>query len=159
MVKNFPLLVAISSAVLFGCEPQKQPQAEVEPEQVPAVGFPAAKNRTASAAVQTGLQTYVCTQQVAAYDPANPSQQLGFFKTGSELQLTLTPTGPGMVVVTYQDPSGTLITAVCRAEDVGVAPPGQSASAPSQEPQKPKGLSGGVKTQGNPKYKPLGGGL
>ena len=157
MVKNMLPLLAIGSAILLGCEAQKQPEPEANPEQPPAFGFPAARNRTKD----SGVQFFICTQQIAAYDPSNPSKQLGFFKTGSELQLTITPAPPGMVLVTYQDPSGQLITALCRAEDVGVAPPPSAYAPPpqQQEPEKPKGLGGSRPPQQNPNFKSLGGGL
>jgi hypothetical protein len=139
------------SVILLGCQ-AKAPEKEPEAEKPAPQAFPAAQARL--------TRTYVCSGQVTAYDPSHPSQILGHFKPGSELRISDSATAPGMVLVSYQDPSGPMITALCKADDVGqtTSQPATPSPPPEQAANKPKGLVSSRPAETNPKYKPLGGG-
>jgi len=149
------LVPVVICAWIFGCQP-KAP--EPEPEETPkqAVGFPAAQARL--------NRVYTCPSQVTAYDPTTPSKVLGYFQAGSQLKLSDQVNPAGMVLVTYQDPKGPLITAMCYAADVGLGPPRPPAQPQPEAPkapilEDPKGLSGSQPKENNPRYKPLGSGF
>lgn len=148
-------LLATSAALLCGCSAKKEPEPKV------AAHEPAQKSHGVTAA--PAGRSVTCTSQVIAYNPSDPSKKLGFFKTGSELHVSETAVAPGMVLVTYQDQGGPLITAFCRAEDLGMVPtviarPVATATpATSSTGQvKPKSLGGSRPTETNPNYKPIG---
>ena len=152
MWKRISMLL-IGAAVFAGCQ-AKQAAPEPEPTVEKASPFPAAQARL--------TRTYTCPAQVTGYDPTAPSKILGYFKPGSVLKMGDQVTPAGMVLVTYQDPGGPLITAYCYATDVGLGPPGAQPQAQPQAtppPEKPKGLSGSRPTDGNSRYKPMGGGF
>lgn len=84
----------------------------------------------AAPAASVPENVFVCTQSVDAFDPAVPGRQIGFFHAGSRLQLGEFHAASGMIAVTFQDPSGRLIQALCRPADVGRKPP-ETAATPS----------------------------
>ena len=83
-------------------------------------------------------ETFRCAKDVPAYDSADPSKVIGTFQTGSNLELGEAADAKGMVPVSYRAPNGTIINALCRAEDVGK---GKASNNPSSNP-------GGGKTAG-----------
>src|SRR6185295_11807167 len=134
----------ILSVVLVGCQAKAPEEPEAEKPAAQSQAFPAAQARL--------TRTYVCSGQGTAYDPSHPSQILGHFKPGSELRISEAATAPGMVLVSYQDPSGPMITALCKAEEVGqtASQPAAPSPPPEQASNKPKGLSGSRPAQTNP---------
>jgi len=158
MDKHLFFLLAVTAALLCGCSVQKEPEPKATHTEI--TGEVSAQ-KSPSAPVAPSGQSVICSSQVLAYNPSDPSKKLGFFKAGSELHISDGAAAPGMVLVTYQDPSGPLITALCRAEDVGMAPPSSqpAASIASSQPQlvKPRSLGGSRPAQSNPNYKPIGG--
>lgn len=62
---------------------------------------------------------FVCTQDVAAYDPAKPSQLIGKFQKNSSLKLEAMDPITNMIKVSFQQPNGQIIRALCVAKDVG----------------------------------------
>ena len=71
------------------------------------------------AASSLNAETFRCSKDVMAYDSADPLKTIGTFQTGSNLELGEAADAKGMVPVSYRAPDGTIIKALCRAEDVG----------------------------------------
>jgi hypothetical protein len=90
---------------------------------------------------------FVCTRSVDAFDPAAPARQIGFFNAGSRLQIGGFYPASGMFGVTYQDPGGRVIQALCRPVDVGQKPP-ETVATPSSGFSSPKGSSPPAQKQG-----------
>lgn len=74
-------------------------------------------------AIPAGAEPYTLTQDTVAFNPAKPTEALGQFKSGSKIEIGKTSDIPGMVHVSYLGPDGKFVSALCRAEDVGKAPP------------------------------------
>jgi len=92
-------------------------------------------------------ETFRCSQDVMAYDSADPSKTIGTFQTGSNLELGEAADAKGMVPVSYRAVDGTIIKALCRAEDVGK---GKASKNPSTNPgggKSPGEDSGFAKTE------------
>lgn len=83
-------------------------------------------------------EEFVCPQAVMAFNPAKPDEALGQFQSGSKLQLGKNAEVPGMIHVTFLDADGKFIAALCRAEDVGKAPPSGKPAIASNMPATPK---------------------
>lgn len=88
-------------------------------------------------ATLAGAEEYVCPQAVVAFNPAKPDEALGQFQAGSKLQVGKNADFPGMVHVTFLAPDGKFIAAICRAEDVGKAPPSGKPAVASNMPVAP----------------------
>lgn len=78
-----------------------------------------AKTPSSSSAIQTPPKVYVCTRQTSAYNPLNPSQLIGSFAPRTVLNIESKDSASGMYLVTYRQPDGKVIRALCRASDVG----------------------------------------
>jgi thioredoxin-related protein len=63
-------------------------------------------------------ETITCAMPLNAYDTATPSKQIGVFDPGSKLEVSDTPRPDGMVEVSFKQPSGPEIKALCRPDDV-----------------------------------------
>ncbi len=61
---------------------------------------------------------FVCSREVDAFHPDNPSQQIGRFLMGSRLQIGAADPS-GKLSVTFVEPDGVAVHALCRPEDVG----------------------------------------
>ncbi|MFZ4695120.1 MAG: hypothetical protein ACOYMV_08350 [Verrucomicrobiia bacterium] len=101
----------------------------------------------ATPAASVPENAFVCTRSVDAFDPAAPARQIGFFNAGSRLQIGGFYPASGMFGVTYQDPGGRVIQALCRPADVGQKPP-ETAATPSSGFPSPSGSSSPAQKQG-----------
>jgi hypothetical protein len=93
---------------------------------------PAAAPSPSSPSAPAGPLTenvFVCPRSVDAFDPAVPGRQIGFFNAGSRLQVGEFHAASGMFAVTYQDPSGRVIAALCRPGDLGRKAPENASTA------------------------------
>lgn len=131
--------------------PQVQPDpSPVAPEPVsvpPAVVAalaPAADSPTSAPEQPAGPVTIVTQTSVQAFDPNSPLTPLGWFKAGTLLEVSECAT-TGMKGVSFKDPSGKVIHAVCFEKDLNrTADEEVVASAPSQPKpvvEKPKPLT------------------
>jgi len=80
-------------------------------------------------------EPYTCTHDTTAYSPSNPSQPIGQFKKATKLEVGALSSTPEMYHVTYMGHDGKFIAALCRAEDVGKAPPKTPPAAVTSEPK------------------------
>ncbi len=87
-------------------------------------------SRGAAAEAPAGNVVVTGASRVAAFDPAMPSRQIGWFTPGSRLERE-GDAGNGFVRVLYRPPSGAPVRALCRAADLGPAP----GAAPAGEAQ------------------------
>jgi hypothetical protein len=83
--------------------------------------------------------TFVCTQSVDAFDPAQPSQQIGSFQAGSVLKLGNADAASGKIAVAFQGKNGNVIRALCRPEDVGKQATATAVAQPPAAPAAPGG--------------------
>jgi thiol-disulfide isomerase/thioredoxin len=86
-------------------------------------------------------EPYVCTEDIIAFNPANPSEALGQFKSGTKLEIGKPASTDGMVNVTFLSPDGKFIAAIVRAEDVGKAPKSGKPAVASNVPVEKSGFS------------------
>ncbi|MDD2710424.1 MAG: hypothetical protein PHV34_20790 [Verrucomicrobiae bacterium] len=89
------------------------------PQPPPASTAPGAPSAPAIAAPPSYPQKAVCAKAVDAFDPANPSKQLGQFMAGSELIIEGKDDASGMLRATFKQPNGGEIRALCRPGDLG----------------------------------------
>jgi len=76
-------------------------------------------NTPISASSQGPFEVVTCARDVEAFSPANPAQPIGKFLTGSELNVEKKDSSSGKVFVTYTQENGSIVQALCRAEDLG----------------------------------------
>lgn len=105
----------------FGKDSAK-PAAAAAPAAIPSASAPAP-------AAPLPENMFLCTRSVDAFDPALPARQIGFFNAGSRLVVGDFHVASGMFAVTWQDPGGRVIAALCRPEDVGRKAP-EATTAP-----------------------------
>jgi len=84
-------------------------------------------------------EPYTLTQDTVAFNPAKPTEALGQFKSGSKIEIGKNADVPGMVHVSYMTPDGQFVMALCRAEDVGKAPPSGKPAIAANLPAEPQG--------------------
>ena len=84
-------------------------------------------------------ESFMLTQDTLAFNPAKPAEALGQFKAGSRVELGRKADTLGMIHVSYLAPDGNFISALCRAEDVGKAPPSGKPAVAANMPAEPQG--------------------
>jgi len=98
-------------------------------------------------------KTHYCHKQVMAYDRNSPAQPLGYFLQGSTLEIIGPSQVPGMIEVRFQEAGAAPVDALCKAEDLGMGPPGADAQPSDGLQPEFKGLGGSQQKQNNPHYK------
>lgn len=98
----------------------------------------------AAAVSDPGLTPLVCPRDVEAFDPAAPDKTLGYFTKGTEIKVGADSGTPGMKNVVFQQPDGSVIQALCKADDLTKEE--QPAIVPLEKKkqtiiEKPKGVS------------------
>lgn len=100
--------------------PSPSPTASPAPTTASAAPAPAVAAPGGSAVSATAQPNMViCTRDLDAYNPANPTKLLGKFLKGSVIHLSNVDPVTGMVPVVYKQPNGPDIRALCQAKDVG----------------------------------------
>jgi hypothetical protein len=78
----------------------------------------AAEKPPAAGPAASAARTFVCTKDIPAYDPKAPAVGIGHFLAGTELEILGPAAAPGMSIVRYRDPSGSVTTVLCKNEDL-----------------------------------------
>jgi len=100
-------------------------------EQASSVGAPASAPTGQPAAGAPNL--FICLKVVTAYSKSTPHTAIGYFQRGTPLEVGDPFPDSGMVNVTFRDPKGQTIFALCKPEDVGLAQDSAS-SKPLEKP-------------------------
>jgi len=64
------------------------------------------------------MVSFVCAQDVQAFDPNSPDKTIGYFTKGTEIKVGGESGVPGMKTVAYQPTNGAVIHAICKASDL-----------------------------------------
>ncbi len=91
-----------------------------QPSQKSGSTAPSADVRKQPTETAPRVSSVVCSRQVAAYDPAMQSRQIGSFKENSRLVIGRIDEKSQMTLVTYQDGDGKKISAWCKLQDLGL---------------------------------------
>ena len=81
-------------------------------------------------------ETFQCIKKIDAFDPADPTRQIGIFQPQSALEIEEFAPAAKMYRVFFKAPDGTEVHALCRPEDLGkTSPPpaGENAAEPTTE--------------------------
>ena len=63
--------------------------------------------------------TFVCKTQIRAFDEKDATKQIGSFLPGTSLEVSDVADANGMVFVSFKQPNGDIVDALCHAVDVG----------------------------------------
>ncbi len=96
---------------------------------------------------------FVCPRDIQAFDPASPKKLIGQFNKGTQIDVGIN-IFDGMKNVSYQQPNGQTVRALCRAKDLT----GQPADAPLEKMQVKTKLAGNPALKDNPDATWLGNG-
>ena len=77
-----------------------------------------ASTQNKAADIPATMVSFICAQDVQAFDPASPDKTLGYFKKGTEIKVGGESGVPGMKIVAYQPPDGAVIHAICKASEL-----------------------------------------
>lgn len=91
---------------------------------------------TALALTSLGETVHI-SQDVAAFDPQNPTKQLGTFKTGTDLEVDRSnPRSDGLVIAKYKPAQGNPVEALCKPSELFAT----VATAPTSPAKAPDGF-------------------